>query len=441
MRKEGVLFILGFFIVLSFQAIYVSGASCSVTDRSSCQVQGGYVALGLSNITNAHGETANSGNYNYVLCCDFAGSTTCDSTNKIIGLSSSTNAHAEIPSDTNYLTDICYNSLTCVSRTNSCNTGELGVLSLSNQTNAHIGAYNDYNTKICCSISSISTNSLYWSDTNDYQITEATISPGTSTVRMHFQNSSIPSGTSITLDIYEHDTFLQNPLDPSDDFIRSIDATTGDNGTASADWLITQSDLDKTPNDYNQFYFTVNGQSSGYLKLNIAQGFSCNQTFTCSDYSSEVNCNNDVQLCGVAKNGVPSGVDCSDPSVTCVCSWDNQTSSCKTGYNYASTNQTTTTNYGTCVISEQQVDENGCADNFLTVSWTGNWVWSASNPQHNDPQNLSAKCGQTGTKVVECPTQVKLPFFGFYNMLAAAMLIAIIYFFISEKNRHRHKKS
>ena len=110
----------------------------------------------LYQATNSHGALWNDLFYPEDVCTDTAGSNShdckADNSNLVIRLSGATNAHAEIPTNTNYNTLVCYGELTCVSRQNSCNSGEAVILSLSSETNAHIalGDYADYPIKICC---------------------------------------------------------------------------------------------------------------------------------------------------------------------------------------------------------------------------------------------------------------------------------------------------
>jgi len=91
---------------------------------------------------------------------------------------------------------------------------------------------------------------------------------------------------------------------------------------------------------------------------------------------------------------------------------------------------------GTCLITEGNVDENGCDDGFLTIEWTGQWVWNEEeNPGHEDPKGLSSLCVNGGTRVIECPAQIKLPFFGLYNIIATILLVTVIYFILIRKNK------
>lgn len=107
-------------------------------------------------------------------------------------------------------------------------------------------------------------------------------------------------------------------------------------------------------------------------------------------------------------------------------------------------------------------------DGFLTYSWTGAWKWPDDNifDESTSPelQAILATCHETGAQAfqddvngkwhymipskitkyntkckgdntVQCPEQVKLPFFNFINLLVAISLIAIIYILFSRKRK------
>jgi len=135
--------------------------------------------MNLSSSTNAHGATYNSiiPGYSVGVCYDdIFGSTysstsdphACTGTNRILRLSSNSNAHAQIPTSTGYNTDVCYGNLICRSiNSGSCDSGsgERLVVSLSDNTNAHISEGSDYSYKICCKIGK-EINDIYFSDMN-----------------------------------------------------------------------------------------------------------------------------------------------------------------------------------------------------------------------------------------------------------------------------------
>jgi len=146
MVKRGFGFIFLFVFVI-FLIGFVSSASCSI--QASCAEAN--TVMKLSSSTNAHGALYNQGAYTSYLCCDFTGIHTCPGTNKVLGLSSSTNAHAQIPSLASYTEHVCFGDFTCYNTAGSCIAGDTQMVSLSSDTNAHIGGFSDYPTKICCS--------------------------------------------------------------------------------------------------------------------------------------------------------------------------------------------------------------------------------------------------------------------------------------------------
>ncbi len=142
MNNRILIILIGMIVLTSL----VSADSCRIIKKSECN---GIVLFAVSSL-GGHSELADQGNYDYVLCCNFGhNGKTCDGSNKIIGLESETNAHAEIPSYNSYDNSVCYEDLSCTERT-TCNSDELQLFSLSNTTNAHVGNYELFETKICC---------------------------------------------------------------------------------------------------------------------------------------------------------------------------------------------------------------------------------------------------------------------------------------------------
>ena len=368
--KEVFVLMLVFLSLFSIGLISAAGESCSVTDRASCE-SSGYVVMGLSSATNAHGELANQSNYNEVLCCNFAASTTCDSQNKILGLSSATNAHAEIPTLNNYAFDVCYGNLRCISTSDTCGSASassypISTVSLAGSTNSHLGEVGDYPTNICCKIGggTNGTQTVYWANSQGASISTINATVGATTVRLTIENSGLANGTSVDFDIYENDLLF-------DDFIRTVTGTTDSNGKVVAQWTITQADLDKTSGDYSEFYFNANGDTSAYLSINPIEGFTCNQVVTCLDYPSQDLCTDDGDLCQVASNSVPDDVNCDDPLVDCYCSWNSTASLCNPAYDLSEEDNSSNESQqislvGTCTYNSQTGDN--CDDGFLTYS-------------------------------------------------------------------------
>ena len=408
MKKEFVVSLIISLIIFLSSGIFAIGEECFITDRNSCETNGN-VIMGLSSTTNAHGELANQNNYDDVLCCNFAGSLTCDGQNKIIGLSSETNAHVEIPDETTYSTELCYYDLDCMSTSLNCEDitekTYMPIFSLSNFTNAHIGEIDDYDIKICCTSESFAASSLniYWSDDGINKISNLDVITGTTSVKMVLKNSGLAQGTIVNFNIYEDDLFL-------DDYIKTVTAVIDINGEATAEWTIILEDLEKTLNDYGELFFEANNQVSDYLTLNLLEVSECQSIILCSDYENENSCINNN--CQIAETGAPSDVDCNDPTISCYCSWNAQ---CDFEFELEEGNVTV----GTCTFVESTNDD--CSDGFLSYSWIATW---------NDAlETQPAECSD-GSRVIECPAQIQLPFFGVYNLIATIILIAIIYLII-----------
>ncbi len=109
---------------------------------------------------------------------------------------------------------------------------------------------------------------------------------------------------------------------------------------------------------------------------------------------------------------------------------------------------------GSCLLSESNSDD--CNDGFLTYSWSADWTWGdgnnlASNPDGDlwiqngsvwrlDPRRDSAQC-VGGSKNLECPAKIKLPFFGTLNLIIAVILILIIYLIIEYKKKNKKTRN
>ncbi len=415
--KRGILALVVFLFVVMFSyGVLAEGESCYVTDRAACEA-GGYAVMGLSGTGNAHGELLNQSNYNYVLCCNFAGSTACNGNNTIIKLSSVTNAHAEIPTETTYLNNVCYGELNCISTSQSCASTAypMPTFSLSSFTNAHIGSAGSYPINICCSLPGVQPLSLFWSSDGTSEISSLDIVPGTTSVKAEIKGSGLSQGTNMNLSIFENDPIL-------DDYITSVNAVVGVNGSATAEWTVTMGDLQKT-SDYAEFYFEMGNSKSNYLSLNVLNVSECNNIVICSDYSSQSMCQTDT--CGVSSKNPPLNVSCNGFDSDCFCEW----SSNKCGFGFDTINTETNITIGTCVFDENSVDD--CSDGFLSYSWVTSWT--------GNPEDKPSSCAD-GSRVIECPAQVQLPFFGIYNVLLSIIIIIVIYLALNYRKTKRGKR-
>lgn len=156
--EKNIFFGIVLLIFFSSNIFALDYGECSIVQRSSCILSNGdNIIMGLSALTNAHGQNASIGTYPYVLCCNFGkkvSNLTCNGKNKLIKISALTNAHAESPDGIMYSNSVCYEDFACTLRASTCLSTEKGILSLSAYSNAHIGPYEgtgSYSNKICCS--------------------------------------------------------------------------------------------------------------------------------------------------------------------------------------------------------------------------------------------------------------------------------------------------
>lgn len=336
MRKREVmkklLFVFLFVFLLS-GVFAVDVGTCGVVARASCDnpATEGYVVMGLSSSTNSHGESTITGAYPYVLCCNIGngvGANECTATNTIIKLSSSTNAHAEEPSLSHYLTRVCYEDFVCRKTTTTCDADEKGILSLTADTNAHIGKFDDYDTKICCGGPSIESLSCRINSAN-WNMNEAIEGQR---VYLNVQGSGAEcDGNSLSFEVDGGSEAVQEQ--PS--AVGFIDAdgtglwiaehqTGGLFGLGDADYYFTASLTD------NPLVSEVSDAPE--LIVREREEDYCAAITSCSDYEDSLDCESDATVCNVATSGGSGIVDCSDPTVFCGCSWDDETSACSFGY-------------------------------------------------------------------------------------------------------------
>ncbi len=533
-------------LIILFSIGFISAiGSCSIVERSSCTSN---IVMGVSSLTNAHGEFPDEGTYSYVLCCDFGeGNTTCKtipSPNKIIGLSSATNAHAEIPTETTYPVDVCYEDLACMSTSGACPTTPpsnwypLEMVSLSDYTDAHIGNISDYPTKICCGSPIYAPlpcdlTSAYWSlsKTSPTPIIEGDTALDGQDVFLIVDGTNC-AGETISFEVLEHDAGGTTPVTTNPEPV-----VFGSNavGTWSAEWFDDNPFPFLVDNPEYYFIATVVSYPSEKVespdpKLEVTSESTveyCSEIANCGSYDEEY-CNTD--LCDVAENG---GDFCD--GATCFCTWDN--GECKTSYSSAGecgdgvintgetcdgsdwgsitgctdfdafttggilscdsscqfdTSLCTGGTAGTCgdgVINTGETCDGiewgpiiGCTDfdeftsgagtlscdsscqfdtslctggtisgtctvtqtveseceeepkGLFIYSWTGEWDGIIGGDAY-------ATCIAGGDgETIECPAQVELPFFNFYNVIIALGLISLIYFFWIKKNKSSKKR-
>ncbi|MEK6841550.1 MAG: hypothetical protein AABX91_00165, partial [Nanoarchaeota archaeon] len=168
--------------------------------------------------------------------------------------------------------------------------------------------------------------------------------------------------------------------------------------------------------------------SNQLLTVSQANALACASVATCGDYADLTSCTLDE--CTVAASSVPSTIDCSATGTDCYCSWDSGTSGC---------NPVVDGPAGLCTITQGGADT--CDDDgFLTFSWTAVWTFATGKNATDDVNGLQAKCVD-GSKTIECPAQIALPFVSTYSIISVLVVIALVYWALSMRKLKRVKSS
>jgi cysteine-rich repeat protein len=380
-KKAGIfyLILLGIFL-FAFLPSASAADTCLIKLKSQC-TGSQYPLLGLSTGSNAHGELYSENNYLYALCCNFGNgiqANECTSGTEVLKLSSATNAHAQTSSLSTYANKICYqkSGFDCQTITSgSCPTGYNAILSLSSETNAHIGTPGSYGTKICCNVRTVppvcgngvleTENSetcddgntangdgcsstciiephAYWSlSAYGSPIISTEVMLGTTTLYMIIDNPGIEDGSAVTFEVYEDDDTSK------DDKIRTTATNNSITGSvvdekAIASVTLTQTDWDwakasELADDVTQeYYFRVGsiGITSG--NLDVTKSVVCGNSIietgeTCDDGNTAPGdgCSSTCQIDHVCGNSIiETGETCDDGNTangdgcSSVCVWE-----------------------------------------------------------------------------------------------------------------------
>ncbi|MBT3405188.1 hypothetical protein HN832_01575 [archaeon] len=294
----------------------------------------------------------------------------------------------------------------------------------------------------------------YWSTASDNSnpIDEISINDDGGEVLMNLLNTDLEIGQEVDFEIYYNQV-------GEDYLLKSITATADETSRISVTWEIDFMDiLNKEDED---FYFVVEGiVSLPALKIEILD--ECFSVDFCSNYNTVGSCNQDS--CGVGEGSVENnnpevscGVDYGEYIYDCGCEWD--AGECGSIYERRNlTSSGTPFNeewIGECFFSESSGDD--CSDEFLEYSYDGIWrnglkltSLEASNLDltgirhgdfvyqvnswYYDPETTTAGTYESdqcklaaGSKTIPCPSQLKIPFFGFWNLIGSLSLLTVIY--------------
>lgn len=511
-RKKSVIFAVSFLSIL-FSSFFVSSAVCELK-QGGCGV-GEEVVFWTSGNSNAHVSLSGGPlqTYKWAFCCPEGEP---DGSTPIIRISSDSNAHAESPDfiegDCSVFKDeeICgeqdgcgWNSwwifaacegtyggysvsvgqygISCYEmRGSSCDDGENPVLSLSGETNAHVGGPNEnnYPVKICCQQGEIvDSTTAQWLDGNGYIVQNDAgiegIVLGSTTVGMRVVKIDMMENPPIEIE------FVVNHLKGGEGievFSASKNLEVGET-EIEVGWSITQEQWDSVcaGDSECEFYFDVLNENGDSLEEEIARtgrtgneelfslaDFDCEGILSCEDYGNEGDCESDVCPNTIKGYGVECGIcDITNYGETineCACVWSEDltgedSSSCSSEYKVVLCGETPL-EIGRCEVVQGEVDED-CSDGFMSYDWEGDWEWlndfgadptcegrceggcifGKDESYHCDPDGVAAECETGGPRKIPCPTQVQLPFFDTFNLILTIILIIAIYGVLEIKRR------
>ncbi|MEK6926523.1 MAG: hypothetical protein AABW50_04565 [Nanoarchaeota archaeon] len=174
----------------------------------------------------------------------------------------------------------------------------------------------------------------------------------------------------------------------------------------------------------------------------------------CSQYTpfGQQICINDYA--NAANNISASCTDASCPW-SCSCVWDGN--SCEDNYVTTFCNGGNISNIGMCTSNTEGITDCTEGLGIYTITWDGIWGWDFTNIEYNDeatceateggncvldnnnwyfdPNNESTSCTSGGQNIFECPAEIQLPFFNFYNTIAVIGLIFAGYFIMRKKDK------
>jgi len=392
LKKRGLFFGFLFVIVmfLGFVSAVTSG-TCDIVPIIDCDdpVEEGHAVMGVYAQTNSHAEIITQTNYLNVLCCNLGSSDTMcsdldsdgDIDNKILGLSEIKNAHLEVPTATNYDNDVCYGGVTsCTWKDNVACSGSfpIPVASLSGQTgtNAHVGQFNDYSIKICCS-------------------------------------QEIPPPTQT----FCGDNSVQTPNDQGQN----------EECDKSLNCIAPQQEGECTCRD--GFEPDGNGNCN-----EIAGEFNCIVIENPDVCNSHVGDETAIESVRDARRN-NDGLSCPDRIIgnscvelsNCRCEWNIDESKCLPKVdNIDCTDPDNPRIIGSCSYDNPEDDPLGdCSSGqfqFVTYTWTADWIVEGVS-QGESPQN---SC-ENGENTIACPARTQLPFFTFGSFVITILGLILVY--------------
>ena len=483
------------FLTIFFVGIVDAINSCWIEagGETACEgVTGGQVVMGLSDVTNAHGELKINNealNYPVVLCCNFCNGVQANcppSEDTILFLSSATNAHAEIPG-CSYTVEICYANVACEEGTTQP-ADKTAILSLSGTgTNSHIGGPDDYDMKIWCDVGSFCGDGTVQNeppndndlaedcdsdDPNDHCIqpeeaNECTCELGY-TSNYPDSNGCIWAGSAL---VYWSDIISGNILytsveplgvivgtttvgmtlfDPflngeefyfevwerdagADDEIRTganvIDGTV-DGNMVTSNWTITNSDIDNAKG-----IFGPEDEYEFYFKvydsagIEIAESEDLISTVVQAPPCGAITLCMDYRSADLCNNDFDN-CRVAELSVELIQDDENFCDGvpCDCWWEGDVDTGTCNSKWDKCKYNESTETECSAENLFLTYSWGASWDGGGES---------SVNDCVGGQNVVPCPAKIQLPFFNTYSIIAIIIVMVLIYVALSLRKKRK----
>jgi len=400
---------------------------------------------------------------------------TCNADEEIVAsLNNEINARISAGDDPSFLYKLCCKDLTpappapecTIEPPRSCSTGLLGICSPGTQT-CSAGFWgtciqNEQPVNESCNSLDDDCNGqrddgnvcrtpdTFWKNSTDTLVNGSTqqIIPGTTQLELWVTGSSLIS-EEINFTIFN----VSN-----NQIIKVLNATVMANGAANVNWTIELAEV-LSIGLGNWIRFNVSDSAiniSEDIKLNVET----TRTGTCGDYQNATECNAFTRTIARASISPCDSVIINDFCTTnyqCSCAWNAEAGTCG-GRSVSQDVCVSGENFifnGSCEIRDSAGDN--CDDGFLDSSLTADWTWgndvskNLTNPNRQDfifdnltgyyyydPNADSLDClEKAGENTIPCPGQIRLPFFGFYQLLISLLGIGLIYLIFNRRKFYK----
>jgi len=273
------------------------------------------------------------------------------------------------------------------------------------------------------------------------------IIPDTTKIQLWLVDSGIASGN-VIFTVYNDSA--------TNEIINEFSSTTNPVGEANVNWTVSLGNLTKLIGGPGVKFniSSIPGLEINNIKLETTR------TGTCGDYQNATECNAFTRTIARASISPCDSVIINDFCTTnyqCSCAWNAEAGTCG-GRSVSQDVCVSGENFifnGSCEIRDSAGDN--CDDGFLDSSLTADWTWgndvskNLTNPNRQDfifdnltgyyyydPNADSLDClEKAGENTIPCPGQIRLPFFGFYQLLISLLGIGLIYLIFNRRKFYK----